>query len=418
MRILYILHQFYPEFSGGTERVTLNLARAMQRAGHHVQILACTMQPDAAHAKAKLKGATYLVHQGLPITLIPHKSLPNTADIGFETSHAFVGHLVDWVKREGFDVAHVTHLMRLGSALRAIQQCGIPYLITLTDFFSVCYRINLVDQVNAVCPGPDSGVRCCNNCLVPPWTREGLTGRYQQAQGILTAAGDRVCPSEYVASRYRNIFPELEFRVIPHGIDMLALARTNASPAPLKEPGMLRLGFIGSMVPQKGLDILLRALARIPDSRLQLRVIGGIYSDTFHVREVKRLAVADQRVELLGYLSSAEVYREIQEFDVLCVPSRVPETFSLALHEAAAARVPALVSDLGAPAEQISRHGGGRVLPVEDVEAWASAITKLVECPQMLGQWRGQLKLPLRVEEEAFFYESLYRRLWLSADMA
>jgi len=415
MRILYILHQFYPEFSGGTERVTLNLAHAMQRAGHHVQILACTMQPVASHLKAKLKGATYLVHQGLPITLIPHKSLPNTADIGFDTSHALVENLAGWMEREGFNIAHVTHLMRMGSALRAIQNCGIPYLITLTDFFSACYRINLVDQANAICPGPETGTACCNKCLVPPWTPEGFTGRYQQAMGILTAAGDRVCPSEYVATCYRRIFPELEFRVIPHGIDMLALAKTNTSAVRVKDPGVLRLGFIGSMVPQKGLDILLHALAKIPNSRLQLRVIGGIYSDTFHVREVKRLVAGDQRVELVGYLPAVEVYKEIQEFDLLCVPSRVPETFSLALHEAAAAGVPALVSDLGAPAEQISQHGGGRVLSAQDVDLWASVIAEIAVCPQMLDQWRRQLKLPLRVEEEAFFYESLYRRLWLSA---
>ena len=41
MRILIVLHQFFPEFSGGTERVALNLARTAQRAGHHVRVLAC-----------------------------------------------------------------------------------------------------------------------------------------------------------------------------------------------------------------------------------------------------------------------------------------------------------------------------------------------------------------------------------------
>ena len=43
MRILYVVHQFYPEFGSGTERVTLNLARMAQRAGHHVQVLGCLL---------------------------------------------------------------------------------------------------------------------------------------------------------------------------------------------------------------------------------------------------------------------------------------------------------------------------------------------------------------------------------------
>ena len=176
-------------------------------------------------------------------------------------------------------------------------------------------------------------------------------------------------------------------------------------------PEVLRLGFIGSIVPEKGLDILLHALAKVPDAKIQLCVIGGIYHSNSYVSELKRLVSNDSRVEYLGYLSSEMVYREFREFDVLCVPSRVPESFSLVLHEAMVVGVPALVSNLGAPAERISQHGGGRVLPVDDVDAWASALVELINDPQIVGRWRGELNLPLRVEEEAFFYESLYRRL-------
>ena len=48
MRILLIVHQFFPEFGGGTERVALQLARMAQRAGHHVHVLAGTMDARKA----------------------------------------------------------------------------------------------------------------------------------------------------------------------------------------------------------------------------------------------------------------------------------------------------------------------------------------------------------------------------------
>ena len=53
-------------------------------------------------------------------------------------------------------------------------------------------------------------------------------------------------------------------------------------------------------------------------------------------------------------------------------------------------------------------------LAKQDVDgsiAWAAAIAELVERPQLVEAWRRELALPLRIEEESFFYESLYRRL-------
>ena len=45
-----------------------------------------------------------------------------------------------------------------------------------------------------------------------------------------------------------------------------------------------------------------------------------------------------------------------------------------------------------------------------DVNAWAQALTEILEVPDTLPSWRTGMRLPYRVEEEAFFYESLYRQ--------
>jgi hypothetical protein len=68
MRILFILHQFYPEFSGGTERVALDLARSAQRAGHYVRVLASTINPAISGGRpcADLAGAIQSDYKGVP----------------------------------------------------------------------------------------------------------------------------------------------------------------------------------------------------------------------------------------------------------------------------------------------------------------------------------------------------------------
>ena len=413
MRILFVLHQFFPEFSGGTEHVAFNLARMAQRAGHHVHVLAATV--DAARSggvavPGPMEGSLRANHHGIPVTLLPRSLLPASGDIGLETDATIVAGLAAWMDAERFDVAHVLHTMRMGSAVLAAQRCGLPYVLTLTDFFLPCARINLVTQAGIACTGPDEGRRCARDCPCAPWTAASYRQRYQQSRSLIAAAAERVAPSEYVARRYRESFPEAAFRVIAHGVDLLALAGADAGPIAHSGPHGLRLGYVGGIIPQKGLDVLLRALALLPGRDLTLKVIGGLHGNSGYHREVRALAAADPRVELAGTLRPPQVFAALKNIDLLCLPSLVPESYSLVLHESAAAGVPALVSDLGAPAERVAELGSGRVVANGDPRAWAGAIESVLEDRSLLPAWQRALPLPPRVEEEAFFYESLYRR--------
>ena len=409
MRLLIVLHQFFPEFSSGTERVALNLAKAAQRAGHYVRVLACAVNPDVQQGAASktLAGALESVWEGVPVTLLPRGMLPASADYSLEVTPALVGPLAAWMKLERFELAHVMHTMRMGTAVAAVQQCGLPYLLTLTDFFLTCPRINLVTLGNQLCDGPQGGKKCGKDCLNAPWSRDTLLNRYESAQHILAGASVRVAPSEFVAARYRAAFDNCSVKVVAHGVDLLALMAHE--PPAGGDKTTVTLGYVGSIIAQKGLVVLLRALARVKAPALRLKVVGGFYGADAYRQEVLALLKADSRVELLGHLQASQVYAAIGQMDVLCLPSQVPETFSLALQEAAALGVPALVSDLGAPALQVAAHGGGQVVAYSDVAAWAAAIEALAAAPDQIARWQARLPLPVRLEEEAFFYDSLYR---------
>ena len=409
MRLLIVLHQFYPEFSSGTERVALNLAKAAQRAGHYVRVLACAVNPEAKHGAASrtLAGALESVWEGVPVTLLLRTLLPASADYSLDVAPELVEPLAAWMKGERFELAHVMHTMRMGTAVAAMQQGGLPYILTLTDFFLACPRINLVTLGNQLCDGPQGGKKCGKDCLNAPWSRETLVRRYESAQQILAGASVRVAPSEFVAARYRAAFADCSVKVVAHGVDLLALMGHEAPSR--AETTTVTLGYVGSIIPQKGLVVLLRALARVKAPTLRLKVVGGFYGADAYRQEVMALVRADSRVKLLGHLQAAKVYEAIRQMNVLCLPSQVPETFSLALHEAAALGVPALVSDLGAPGLQVAAHGGGQVVACSDVAAWAAAMQALAAEPEQIARWQTRLPLPARLEEEAFFYDSLYR---------
>ena len=418
MRILYVVHQFYPEFGSGTERVTLNLARMAQRAGHHVQVLGC-MIDRSRHAGAAvpgLAGALAGIVDGIPVTMLDRAALPAGADTGLAVDERLCEQLGAWMRGQRFDVMHLMHPMRMASAIAAGQRIGLPLVVTLTDYFAACLRINLIDLDGRPCDGPEGGRACARKCPLPAWSEAALRARHEQSAAVLAYAGSRVVPSQHVAQRYRAAFPDLRFDVIAHGIDLLALGAVAARPAAEARP--LTLGFVGSLVAAKGLDVLLRALARLPGVPLRLKVAGGFHGDMVYQDELRALAAADARVELLGMLEPAAVAAQMRGLDLLCLPSRVPESFSLVVHEAAALGVPALVGHLGAPAEAIARSGAGQVVRAGDEAAWAAALRACVDDPQRLAAWRRALPLPQRIEEEAFLYEGLYRQAIGSAPAA
>lgn len=412
MRILIVLHQFYPEFSGGTERVGLNLAQAAQRAGHFVRILACSVHgsADGVSFESTLTHANDMVFGRIPVTLLPRNLMPASADFSLDVATELVEPIANWMRSERFDIVHVMHSMRMSTAILAAQHAGIPYVMTMTDFFPACSRINLVNLDNAVCSGPQEGSRCARDCLTAPWSENALMNRHTTGLSILKGASARLVPSEYVAARYRSAFPTVDFQVIAHGVDMLALlAGTSRSPRRAVESATLTLGYIGSIIPQKGLMMLLTAMSLVPDLPIKLLVAGGFYGAASFKSEVLSLSGQDRRIEFLGQIEATKVCQVIERLDLLCLPSQVPETFSLVLHEACALGVPALVSDLGAPASHVSHFGGGKVLPAKLAQAWADAIAEVYSHPDLLEKWGSELPLPLRVEEEAFFYDSLYR---------
>lgn len=129
--------------------------------------------------------------------------------------------------------------------------------------------------------------------------------------------------------------------------------------------------FVGRLSPEKGLDVVLRALALIGgQSSLRLTVVGN----GPHRHEFERLA--GDRVRFLGHQSPEAVRQLMLSARGLLFPSLCYETFGLSLVEGMAAGLPAVASALGG-SEWIVPHGAGRLVPPGDVPAWASALREL-----------------------------------------
>lgn len=408
MRILFVVHQFYPEYAGGTEKVCYQLAKAAQRAGHYVRVLTCRVDHWTDDSGESLVDSVY---QGIPLSIFQRKELPEDADIDLPVVPELAQSIKELLEQEQYDIAHVLHTMRMGSALEAIASVGIPYVVTITDFFAQCFRINLVNIDGQLCDGASGGKTCAVSCNISSWTEPQLLERSVNFRQVLSGATERICPSLHVKNKFSTEYPELSFRVIEHGIDLnKAIQQKEQYRESIEDSEALIIGFVGSFVPAKGLECLIKAFCSVTSSDVRLHLYGGFFGADDYRDKISDLVDADERISLRPFVEADRIFSVLMGFDVFCLPSIVPETFSLIVREAAAAGTPVLVSDLGAPADYVHQHACGEVLSAGDASVWALAMEKVVSKPEILNHWKKNLPLPDRLEEEAFYYQSLYRK--------
>jgi glycosyltransferase involved in cell wall biosynthesis len=145
---------------------------------------------------------------------------------------------------------------------------------------------------------------------------------------------------------------------------------------PRRTDAALKVGAIGRLAPQKGFDILLRALAVVPDAELVL--VGGGEEHTRLHDLAKRIGILD-RVSFLGWVD--EPRRLLPSFDVFALPSRF-EGFPLAVLEAQLARVPVVAADVGSVSEAVIDGQTGVLVPASDPPALAAALEGLRSDPE------------------------------------
>ena len=126
------------------------------------------------------------------------------------------------------------------------------------------------------------------------------------------------------------------------------------------------VGTVGSLTPQKNQEILVRAAAKVPG--IQVRIAGtGPLRDSLETT-ARDLGVED-RVQCVGQLSNIPDF--LGALDLFALPS-LTEATSLALLEAMAARLPAVVTSVGGNPAVVGEDA--RLVPSEDVDALAEQL--------------------------------------------
>ena len=280
MNVLIAIHGFPPTYYAGSERAAERIAQWLVAHGHHVEVFTCEKLDDPqTHVETTTENGI-IVHR-LNYDLKAGDYFQNLYD------DARVGSAFKEVLAQtAFDVVHVVSGYLLGGqVIHAAKAAGIPVVLTLTEFWFMCFRLNLLKVNNEMCVGPESDEKCMRCVLedqrrfrmpaekapaiimdtfwgvakYAPFAREqtsAVTRRRETLLAAVAAADAVICPSQFIMSKFGEYkFDTTRFVHLRHG-----LKQPPHKYVPSDRDRDLRLGYLGQIKAHKGVDLIIDAV--------------------------------------------------------------------------------------------------------------------------------------------------------------
>jgi glycosyltransferase involved in cell wall biosynthesis len=229
--------------------------------------------------------------------------------------------------------------------------------------------------------------------------------RNYQLKDALNQAGQLIAPTQFVRDTYHQLGlnPEI-ITVIPHGIQI-----PQELPTPIKEEtSLLRAVYIGGLAPQKGIHVLIEAMNRLKENKIQLDIYGDMTAFPDYVARLQSQA-RQSNIRFNGRLPHESLWQVLAKSDVVIVPSLWYETASLITQEAFAAGVPVIASDIGALRERVRDELDGLLFPPGDVAALSAILEDLYHHPVKLIQLASSIQPVFTIDQHYQAVQKTYQ---------
>lgn len=450
MRILQVSNGYPPKSIGGVEIYTQALSQTLQRK-HEVTVF--TREWDYQNSNYELRSFTD--------EKIIVKSVTNNIAFPEDFSKSYKNSIVDkifldLVKNIKPDIIHFHHLIGLSGNLPLMtKKLGIPYVMSIHDFWYICPCGRLLTLEKELCKGinPDCVIDYFK--LHPP----GMTKLYSKSpdilkkiiplkikrrfqeyfisslgikqskvskikakemirkrsfffKEILCGANLVITPSLFVKNKYKEFgIPEKNLLHLSVGIELKGLKKQQRQ----KSPKEIRFAYLGSLYEFKGIHILIEAFKKIISSNsvskeTSLSIYGDpsidpIYSDT--LEKISSLP----NIVFKGKYEQKNLYKILDSIDIVVVPSLVQECYPTVALEAQASKTPVIASKIGSLAEIVSDGVNGFLFKPNDVEDLSKKMKQFISNPHLINQFSQKAKKSIDIKTNTIEIEKIYKRI-------
>ena len=159
-------------------------------------------------------------------------------------------------------------------------------------------------------------------------------------------------------------------------------------PEPKSKTGGITFATVGSLIPIKGIDILIKAFRNITIDNIRLEIYGHDSTTINYADTLEQIANGDKRIHFKGHFPPEQREEIYNSVDVLVIPSISPETFSLVAREALSLGKPVIASRIGALPEAVIDRVNGYVFEPGNEQELTEILRRIGNQPQILSQLR------------------------------
>ncbi|MCB9881588.1 MAG: glycosyltransferase [Planctomycetes bacterium] len=388
MKIAHVISDYLPASRGGTQLHLSDLSRALGRLGHDCVIFAGergTGRKDFSVADD--------VHDGVPVRRVTYGFGDFVRFDRLYVHPKIDARFGDWLDEVRPDIVHVHHFSALSTRfVDVVKGRGLPIVLTLHDHWLVCPRGQRIHPDSLeICTDLDRS-RClpCLSKLWPhllpignadsrPLSAAHLARWGTEIRRVLATCDLLISPSDFHRGTFASLgMPPHRHVTIEHGLDRSLLS------APPRSRAVRRIGFVGTVLPSKGVHVLAEAMRILARDELELVVHGEVanfHGDTSYGDRLRE-ALGSVRCTFAGAYDHEDLPTILADLDVLVVPSIWWESFCLTIREGALAGLPVVASDHGAMSEAVAQGYALGFRP-GDAQELAHALGRVTDEPEL-----------------------------------
>lgn len=383
MRILLVSNLYPPHVLGGAEIVARDFAVQLEKLGHDVFVLTSAYGLE----KPEQDGHTWRTLHYTP-----------AAHLDRQRPLWRQGHLLTDYYRYFHNVANARELRRAVAAFRP----DILYVWEITGLG----LISMLEALNAAALPVVYHLESywLQYALSPETAQTRLRTRQLKKLLIGSVPFPRytslIAASSAVKDEYRQIGCDGgRIEVIYNGIDERFL---NAPSGKDEQPSdVTRLIFVGRLCEEKGVLVLLQALAMLAKNQQQPPFVLDIFGDgdEAYVKELYSFVQAnhlDTLVTFHGKVPQDELIQRYDRADIMLIPSIWKEPFGLVVAEAMARGLPVITTNIGGPAEIVTHEVDGLLVEPDEAESLAAAIARLASDLPLRAQLAAAARVTVR----------------------
>ena len=374
MKILEVIHGFPPYYMAGSEVYAYTLSQELSKF-HNVYVFTRIENPFWKNYRISMDNIDKI-----------HIIRINKAKNDYSLSDKYLDKKIDdiytkIVKDINPDIVHIQHLSHLSTNIVNITKEVFqkPIVFTIHDFWMFCIRGQLITSEHKICNGPD--IIHCTKCLNYIHTNEREIIEYlKHMRKVLNNIDVFLSPSKTLREFYVKMgIPSSKIIYSPYGFKKSKISYKKNI---YTKDSIITFGFLGRIIPAKGIHILIKAFSSIKNKKgSKLEIYGDASKYQAYLKEF-----GNENIYFMRGFDNDEIDKILENIDILVVPSIWYENSPLVIQEAFLKGIPVITSDIGGMRELVDDGIDGFLFKMGDVNSLKEILKRIIENPKTLNK--------------------------------